>query len=399
MVGQIQAATDLKAQWQALLGATPAKQSASSTPCVIRQATAPTSSQSQDAASGTLLQFERARVSYQETRTVEPGRSYSVSATLAYERIAFSQLSSDASGVPQTPAPPIGSTDTPDDASNTPVSTTPLHHVVVNAMSLSYQRLSVHVTAAPHAAAKPATTTPALDTDTAPSTSSDQPAIEQLDSADFSAMRARTVERSRETSLTLKLTTQEGDLVELVFQQLDLSSRTRVSGVTDSGDRIRASDTTGSSQRYVNMQITGDLSDAEKSAIDAVLQKVVEVANQFFHGDMQAAIARLSDAQIDTDQLAEFSLKMSMSRSREMNKLVSGDDGQLQQFAHHDSGVSQTLEFLADQQHQLIAAAMTRFDDRSAVTLVKQLLPVMIAPPSAPDEAASADADGSAVTA
>src|SRR4029078_10671182 len=98
----------------------------------------------------------------------------------------------------------------------------------------------------------------------------------------------------------------------------------------------------GSSARDVKMQISGDLSDAEKSAIDDVLQQVIDVANQFFHGDMQAAVARLADSQIDTHQLAEFSRKMSMSRSREVDKL-SGDHGQLQQFAHRDSAVSQTL--------------------------------------------------------
>src|SRR4029078_8291265 len=109
----------------------------------------------------------------------------------------------------------------------------------------------------------------------------------------------------------------------------------------------------GSSARDVKMQISGDLADAEKSAGDDVLQQVIDVANQFFHGDMQAAVARVADAQIDTDHPAEFSLTMSISPSREVNKL-SGDNGQLQQFAHRDSAVSQTLEFLADQQQQLI---------------------------------------------
>ena len=178
----------------------------------------------------------------------------------------------------------------------------------------------------------------------------------------------------------LKLTTQEGDLVELTFRQLDVLTQTRLKGVSDSGDQVGATDTTGNSQRNVNMQITGDLSDAEKSAIDSVLQNVIDVANQFFHGDLQAAMGKMADAQIDTNQLAEVSLKMSMSQNREMNKVTVGDDGKIQQMAHRDSGASQALEFLADQQQTLITAAKTQFDDHSAVKLVKQLLPVLIAP-------------------
>ena len=423
MVGQIQSATDLYARFQALMARSTVAQPiaradakpAADSPTPPAENTAP----AQVAAASTLTQFERARVTFQAQDSVESDRSYAFSATLTYERIAYSQTSTQPVAAPATDLPaPVAGDDTAQPTQDAAVAATPevdgatpasgatLHHVVVNATTIWYRQLTSHVVApvpmSVSAPADPSRPTPATTTGSVDSAiPAAKPAIERLSVDDFATLRARTSDRSQATTLALKLTTQEGDLVELQFRQLDLLTQTRLSGVTDSGDRVRASDTSESHQRYVNMQITGDLSDAEKSAIDAVLQNVVDVANQFFHGDLQAAIARLSDAQIDTSQLADVSLKMSMSQSREMNKVLMGEDGRVQQLAHRDSGVGRALEFLADRQRTLITAAKTQFDARSSVSLVKQLLPTLIAPsdaaadapPAADATAASAPAD------
>ena len=418
MVGQIQSATDVWAQiksamsqasdaMQAAPDQSGAQTAAANGPATEQTPAAPTPLQVVD--SVTLTQFERARVTYQASR--EPGRAYAYNATLTYERIAYSQASTQSGGAAandSTLPPPAEDQTAPAQDAQTPAApaTAPdtsvvlLHHVVINATAVWQRQLPAHVIATPAAsvastATPPTSATAASDsTDPAPQ----PPTIKKLSVDDFAALRARTVDRSRESTLALKLTTQEGDLVELTFRQLDVLTQTRLKGVTDSGDRVRASDTTGSSERNVNMQITGDLSDAEKAAIDSVLQNVVDVANQFFHGDLQAAIARLSDAQIDTSQLADVSLKMSMSQSREMNKVLMGEDGRVQQLAHRDSGVGRALEFLADRQRTLITAAKTQFDARSSVSLVKQLLPTLIAPSDAAADAPPA-ADATAASA
>ena len=423
MVGQIQSATDVYSQIKSLMSqaaaavqaATPAdvQTTADSAGPVGNPISPPTLSQVVDTT--TLVQLERARVTYQAQGS-EPGRRYAYSATLTYERVAYAQTTQTQAGTTgsdataPTPATDAAAPTSTDDATTASPNSTPpepapitapapdtsavlLHHIVINATTVWYRRLTAHVVAAPSAStadtpAAPAQatstatsqTTSSPATDTSASVSPSEPAIKKLGVDDFASLRSRTVDRSRESSLVLKLTTQEGDLVELTFRQLDVLTQTRLKGVTDSGDRVRATDTTGNSQRNVNMQITGDLSDAEKSAIDSVLQNVIDVANQFFHGDLQAAMGKMADAQIDTSQLAEVSLKMSMSQNREMNKVTVGDDGKIQQMAHRDSGASQALEFLADQQQTLITAAKTQFDDHSAVKLVKQLLPALIAP-------------------
>ena len=138
MVGQIQAATDLKAQWQSLVGA----------PQPAQQAVAATSS-----------------------------------------------------AIPRTPMPPPAA-----ESPSAPPSAGPvLHHIVINATTLTYRQLSVHVTAASHGAANAPTPSPAPQTASAPQ-SDNHPAVERVDSDAFGALRARSVDRSSETALTLNLT-------------------------------------------------------------------------------------------------------------------------------------------------------------------------------------------------
>jgi hypothetical protein len=359
MVGQIPGATDVVAQLRALTGppaatAQPAQSGSVAAAAPARAATEPGAVLEAVATAATLIEFERARVTYQ----------------------------------PAADAADAAAVATPDGSAASASSAMTLRHVVVNVTTAWSQQLTAHVVASPAAAYSPAAqapSAPAASNAATPQPSTSDPAIARLGLEDFNALRVRTVDRNRETTLSLKLETREGDLVELQFRQLDALTLTRLSGVSDSGQRIRIRDASDSQQRVVNMQISGDLSSEEKSAIDRVINSVIDVANQFFSGDLQAAMQTISSAEIDTAQLAEVSLRMSMSQSREMNKLVVGDDGAVRSLVRRDRGVGQALEFLADQQRLLITAAKAQFDDRSAVRLVKQLLPVMIAPqPAAP---------------
>ena len=320
------------------------------------------------------------------TTSTEPGDAAAVGSDTAPTSPAESSSSSSVpTGVPAPPAAP-------------PSTVVTLRHVVVNVTSATYQHLSIRAAAPTSPADSPdssaasessngvaADSTPDAVASSAPtSNDSTSPSVVRLGADDFAKLRARSVDVGKQTALSLDLTTRDGDTIHLDFRQIDTFSRTWGKGETNDGTRVRASSTTASSQRYVNMAVNGNLSDDEKGAIDAVLQNVVEVANQFFHGDLRAAVAHLSDMNVDTNQLADVSLKMSMSRNRQLSQVAigGGDAARVQQAAQASSGVGRTLEYLADQQKQLIVAAKTQFDDRSAVQLVKQLLPAMIAPPS-----------------
>ena len=133
----------------------------------------------------------------------------------------------------------------------------------------------------------------------------------------------------------------------------------------------------------VNISVDGDLSDAEKSSIDSVLASVVEVANQFFENDMAAALDKLKMMDFDTSTLADFSLKMTKTKSIHFTRLSGGAnfDG-LQRLADRDGEVSKVLEFFADEQRKLIDSASEVLNRPSAIRMVKSLLPLYWNSPS-----------------
>ena len=315
---------------------------------------------------------------------------------------SFAQLRAcDANGAASVATDALGSgaDHAPSQAAAVDSTVVTLRHVVVNATSVTYQHLAPRAARGSRAAESTAAASGGSARVDAPS--SNGPTVTRLDSNDFAALRARSIDLGEQVALALDLTTRDGDSIRLDFSQIDTFERTWFGGETAAGGGLRATSTTASSRRYVDVRVTGDLSDDEKSAIDAVLQNVIDVANPFFHGDLQSAVARLADMDIDTNQLADVSLKMSTSRSRQAGSVaIGGAAARVRQAAQASTGVGRTLGFLADQQKQLIAAAKTRLDDRSAVRLVTQLLPVMIAPPSTEpsNPAAEASSDAPVVT-
>jgi hypothetical protein len=281
------------------------------------------------------------------------------------------------------------------DAATSPVETAAassvvtLQHVVVNATSVTYQSLGAR--AVPTAGDATPATAVATSVDSPVNQTLAAPAIARLDPNDFATLRARSLDVGKQVALSLDLTTQDGDAIHLDFSQIDTFERVSVDGRTTDGTAVRARAATASSERHVSMRLDGNLSDDEKRAIDAVLQSVIDVANEFFHGDVRAAVAHLADMNVDTNQLAQVSLQMSTNRSQQLASVATGAGARIRQAAQSSGGVARMLQFLADRQRQLITAAKAQFDDRSAVRMVTQLLPAMIAP-AAPVETGSADA-------
>lgn len=205
--------------------------------------------------------------------------------------------------------------------------------------------------------------------------------IERLTREDFDQLRYRSAERSVETELVLELTTQDGDKVSLDFRQLELQSRTRLAGQLTEGGQIRFSERSSSSERFVSITVEGDLSDEEKAAIDSLLDTVIGVANKFFKGNVSAAMERLQNLDFNTEELADFSLKMSFSAKVNVDKVFLGEGGQLESLAIRDKEVSALLNFFADEQTKLVESAKEQFGDPSAAKLVRALLPKLVTAP------------------
>jgi hypothetical protein len=239
--------------------------------------------------------------------------------------------------------------------------------------------------ATPESGDTAAATPPSSGASSAPATPStgdtgqaDKLAIERAEPTEFRKFRLQQFQASTETALKLELETREGDRIVLDFSQVEALSRTRLRGRDDDGGRVRYQETAQSLERLVNIEISGDISEEERAAIDAVFDRVLEVANSFFGASTEAALNKVRDMEIDTETLLDFSLKMSQKRSIEATRAYADADAGLERLASRDVEVSRTLEYLGESQRGLVEEAREVLDDRSAAKMVRSLLPAML---------------------
>ena len=207
--------------------------------------------------------------------------------------------------------------------------------------------------------------------------------IVELDGSEFA--KYRSVEKSvqQETSLSFQLQTQDGDTITLDFSQIDSLDMSRLRARTVEGERVADETYTEDMERVVNMDVVGDLDDAEKAAIDSVLSSVVSAVQSFFSGNTGEAIAQLKAMDFDSAELAELSLNMSMTKSATISKSYLGEAEGLQDLMSRDANVGQALEFIASEQKRLIDLAKDVLDAPSAAKLVRSLVPPMMSDPFA----------------
>lgn len=228
-----------------------------------------------------------------------------------------------------------------------------------------------------------------------------EPAISRLETPEFTRFKLKDFSASTESTLKLELETREGDRVVLDFSQIDALRRTSFRGVDEDGGRVRFKETAESLERLVNIEVTGDISEEERAAIEALFDRVLEVANAFFQGSSKAALDKIRGMEFDSGTLLDFSLQMSQTRNAEALRSYRNDDAGLDKLVARDRDVTRSLEYLAESQRTLVEEAKALLDDRSAAKMVRELLPAMLAEQkqalvTALDDAEAAPADGEA---
>jgi hypothetical protein len=115
----------------------------------------------------------------------------------------------------------------------------------------------------------------------------------------------------------LEIHTLEGDVVKIDFRHSTSVRLGSLEGPEGSQDslKVRISERT-------SLQVEGDLSQAELAAIGDLVAKVDTLANEFFAGDVEQAFAAAQDLQLDTSQLADYSLKLSMTQKVRIHALT-----------------------------------------------------------------------------
>ncbi|MDJ0710470.1 MAG: hypothetical protein QNJ14_08775 [Woeseiaceae bacterium] len=112
--------------------------------------------------------------------------------------------------------------------------------------------------------------------------------------------------RSRQRS-TIRIKTQEGDIVRFDLRQMNRTSINHESVTNDNG-MYSTTEVDVSARTRMLLRVDGDLSEAEMSAIQSVFDQAEAIASEFFDGDMAAALSLVSNMEFDGAQLERVRL-------------------------------------------------------------------------------------------
>ncbi|KUJ75615.1 hypothetical protein AVO42_09955 [Thiomicrospira sp. XS5] len=118
-------------------------------------------------------------------------------------------------------------------------------------------------------------------------------------------------------TMTMQIQTQEGDTVQVDFRQLYAQYQSYKNEFrqedSPSGARYFESteemEATAFEERF-GFAVQGDLNEEELNAIFDVFDKVSDLSNEFFNGDIEKAFAKAQELDIDFGQIQSFNLDM-----------------------------------------------------------------------------------------
>ena len=133
-------------------------------------------------------------------------------------------------------------------------------------------------------------------------------------------------------SFDLAVTTRDGDRVRISIAQGSASwSQSRVAVASNaSGGVLVASNQSASLQIGAwQVSVEGELDEKERAALGALFGQVQELSNKFYSGDLAGAFDRAMALEMDGEQLASMSLRLTQTRVRQASDTYSAvaDEG------------------------------------------------------------------------
>lgn len=107
---------------------------------------------------------------------------------------------------------------------------------------------------------------------------------------------------------TIRIRTQEGDIVRLDLRHVEKMSANDVS-MTDGDSMFASTSIEMSSRTRMVLRVNGDLNEAELAAIQNVFAQAEAIADEFFNGDLAAAFEMAAGMDFDAEQLARVNLR------------------------------------------------------------------------------------------
>ena len=126
----------------------------------------------------------------------------------------------------------------------------------------------------------------------------------------------------REDFSTMKVTTQEGDVVSINLYALNRSEASDSFSVSDDGMTYSRYQSTSQAFAF-DFSVEGDLNDDELAAIQEMMQSAGEVSDLFFSGDVSGALQKGFDMGFDASQLANFSMTLQTTQTMKTSQAVS----------------------------------------------------------------------------
>jgi hypothetical protein len=121
-------------------------------------------------------------------------------------------------------------------------------------------------------------------------------------------------------SFELSVTTRDGDRLRISIAQASANwSQKGVAVSSDgTGSSVIASSQSGSLQVGAwQVSVEGELDDEERAALEKLFSQVQELSNQFYAGDLSGAFDRAMALEMDGEQLASMSLRLTQTTVRQ----------------------------------------------------------------------------------
>lgn len=115
-------------------------------------------------------------------------------------------------------------------------------------------------------------------------------------------------------SAEIEIVTKEGDVVKISLANAAEMSRS-MANVKQNGNEATAFESSFESSSDFSISIEGDLNEDEQESLKNLLKQMDKVGNEFFSDNIQAAFAQAQKIGLDTDQLASFSMDLTMEKS------------------------------------------------------------------------------------
>jgi hypothetical protein len=135
---------------------------------------------------------------------------------------------------------------------------------------------------------------------------------EQANSAPLAELQSVSAHISQ--SAELEIVTKEGDVIKIQLSKSASSSQSSI-GFEQDGLSVSAEESSLEVSSSLSVEISGDLNEDEQKVLKKFLKQIDKVQKDFFEGDVEDALRHAKRIGLESDQIASFSLDLSLEKS------------------------------------------------------------------------------------